>query len=216
MDEDNSRHAVQVLRMQVGDSMYLTDGQGHLLTAVIKNNHKKHCEVQISHIEEKPRSTPHVTIAIAPTKNNSRFEWFIEKAVELGVNKIIPLISKRTEKQKFKTTRIENILISAMLQSQQTWLTEMPEPIAFNTFISDKQYEQIKHKYIAHCNEGDKHTILPHSSSSIVLIGPEGDFTSDEIDAAIQKGYQAVTLGNTRLRTETAGIVAATLLRLMK
>lgn len=216
LDEDNSRHAVQVLRMKNGDSMHLTDGKGHLLTGIITNDHKKHCEVRISRIEEKQRAEPEVTIAIALTKNATRFEWFLEKAAELGINKVVPLISKRTEKQKFKIARLENILISAMLQSQQAWLLEMPEPVTFDVFITDEQYAAVDNKYIAHCMEGNKQTLQYLTSPSIILIGPEGDFTQEEIDAATGKGYQPVTLGHTRLRTETAGMAAAALLRITR
>lgn len=212
LDETNSKHAIQVLRMKTGDQMHLTDGKGHLITATIVNDHRKHCQVSVNFIEPKEKQGPEVTIAIALTKNTSRFEWFLEKAAELGVSRVIPLITKRTETEKFKEERFQNILVSAMLQSQQTWLLQMSAPVAFNKFIASP--EPVVNKYIAHCIETDKQLVKYSSSSSLVLIGPEGDFSQEEIEAALNKGYQPVTLGETRLRTETAGMVAATLLRI--
>lgn len=214
LDEDNSRHAIQVLRMKNGDSVHLTDGKGYLLTAVITNDHKKRCEVRVSQAVLKPRTGPEVTIAIAPTKNNSRFEWFLEKAAELGVSRVIPIVTKRTEKQNIKATRVENILISAMLQSRQTWLVETCEPMLFDALMRNDVYTAIQHKYIAHCIEGNKEVLKYTTASSIILIGPEGDFTLQEVEEALSKGYRPVTLGDTRLRTETAGMAAAALLRI--
>ncbi|GAB3425269.1 RsmE family RNA methyltransferase [Niabella aquatica] len=213
LDEDNSRHVVQVLRMKTGDAMHLTDGNGYLLTAVITNDHKKHCEVSINFIEPKPKTDPEVTIAIGLTKNAARFEWFLEKAAELGVSRVIPLITKRTEKQKFKEERLQNILVSAMLQSQQAWLLQLQAPVIFDDFIHTEAFQAVTNKYIAHCIESDKQSLQYQPAPSIILIGPEGDFTPEEITMALEKGYRPVTLGSTRLRTETAGMVAAALLR---
>ncbi|MCH5717046.1 RsmE family RNA methyltransferase [Niabella hibiscisoli] len=213
LDETNSKHAIQVLRMKVGDQMHLTDGKGHLITATIVNDHRKHCQVSVDFIEPKEKQGSEVTIAIALTKNASRFEWFLEKAAELGVSRVVPLITRRTETEKFKEERLQNILVSAMLQSQQTWLLQMSAPVDFNKFIATQEHTSATNKYIAHCIETDKQSLKYKSSSSLILIGPEGDFTAEEIEAALNSGYQPVTLGETRLRTETAGMVAATLLR---
>jgi 16S rRNA (uracil1498-N3)-methyltransferase len=214
LDETNSKHAIQVLRMKIGDQMHLTDGKGHLITASIVNDHRKHCQVSVDVIEPKEKRGAAVTVAIALTKNTSRFEWFLEKAAELGVSRVIPLITKRTETEKFKEERLHNILVSAMLQSQQTWLLQMSAPVDFNKFIADPEPVPAAQKYIAHCIETDKQYLKYSSSPSLILIGPEGDFTPEEIEAALNKGYQPVTLGETRLRTETAGMVAATILRI--
>ncbi len=192
--------------------MHLTDGKGHLIKADIRNDHKKHCEVEILDIRKTEKNYPEVTIAIAPTKNAGRFEWFLEKAAELGVSRVVRLLTKRTERQKSKKERLQNILVSAMLQSQQTWLLQLDEPVEFGEFIASP-CNDIPHKYIAHCLESDKQPLKYQPSSSIILIGPEGDFTSEEIELAIAKDYKSVTLGPTRLRTETAGMVAAALLR---
>ena len=213
LDEDNSRHAIQVLRMKNGDLMHLTNGNGQLLTAVVTNDHKKHCEVRVDVIEPKPKAGPEVTIAVALTKNTARFEWFLEKAAELGVSRVVPLLTRRTEKQKFKEERLQNILVSAMLQSQQTWLLQLQAPVVFDDFMQAEAFQGVTNKYIAHCIETDKQSLQYQTTSSLILIGPEGDFTEEEITMALEKGYKPVTLGSTRLRTETAGMVAAALLR---
>ncbi len=212
LDETNSKHAIQVLRMKLGDQMHLTDGKGHLITATIVNDHRKHCQVSVDFIEPREKQGAEVAIAIALTKNTGRFEWFLEKAAELGVSRVIPLITKRTETEKFKEERFQNILVSAMLQSQQTWLLQMSTPVDFNKFIANPG--PVVNRYIAHCIETDKQSVKYSSAPSLILIGPEGDFTPEEIEAALNNGYQPVTLGETRLRTETAGMVAATLLRI--
>lgn len=212
LDEDNSRHIIQVLRMKTGQLLNLTDGNGHLLTAIITDEHKKHCTVQIEQTEIKPAPERKITIAISLLKNTSRFEWFLEKATEIGVNSIIPLICDRTEKEKFRADRLQGILVSAMLQSQQSWLPVLHEPVEYKNVFTIETVKSASAKFIAHCEDtNDKRPISP-ANSSIILIGPEGDFTPAEIEQALQQNFIPVTLGNTRLRTETAGMVAATLL----
>lgn len=214
LDENNSRHVVQVLRMQAGEALHLTDGKGHLLTAFIADPHKKHCSVNVTEAVFSPPRHPRVTIAISLLKNANRFEWFLEKATEIGVAAIIPLISERTEKERAKTERLQQILISALLQSRQVWLPQMPEPIRYADFIKDRGFHSTTRKFIAHCLEDEKYSLKDQQTDadSIILIGPEGDFTTEEIGAALTSGYQPVTLGASRLRTETAGVVAAALL----
>lgn len=215
LDEATSKHMVQVLRMQNGEQLQLTNGKGILFTAEIADNNRKKCSVKVIKSNNQQRSTNNISIAISPVKNNTRFEWFLEKATEIGVNAIIPLICTRTEKTVFKSDRMKSILVSAMLQSQQTWLPVLHEPTKFNALIRSSTQQQ---KFIAHCIDGAKRSLTDLNneslSSKIILIGPEGDFTADEIDLALQNQFSAVTLGATRLRTETAGIVAATLLKL--
>jgi 16S rRNA (uracil1498-N3)-methyltransferase len=212
LDEDTSRHVVQVLRMKGGEKLNLTDGKGNLITAEITDGHKKYCAVSVidsrftSHVSRK------ITIAISLLKNANRFEWFLEKATEIGVSEIVPLICQRTEKQKFRYERMKGICISAMLQSQQGWLPELHEPKQFNQ-VTIEQFDN-RQKFIAHCDESnDKKQLSTFQSfnSSIILIGPEGDFTKDEIKLALENSFVPVSLGETRLRTETAGIVAASL-----
>ena len=217
LDEDNSKHIIQVLRMKPGEQLQLTDGLGNLLTTVILDDHKKKCRVQIQAVSKQPRREKKVTIGISLLKNASRFEWFLEKATEIGVTEIIPLLCERTERQHFRQDRLQNILVSAMLQSQQAWLPVMRSPIPVTELIESPGHDQL---FIAHCLEEKKIALAdaaqPASgwaaSAQLILIGPEGDFSPKEIGSAIQHRFLPVTLGETRLRTETAGIVAATLL----
>ena len=226
LTEETSKHIIQVLRMKEGEHLQLTNGKGEILTTEIITGHKKGAEVRVvstSHIA--PR-TSHITIAISLIKNNSRFEWFLEKATEIGISEIIPLICGRTEKQHFRYDRMRNILISAMLQSQQAWLPVLHEPVNFNQVIKNPT---LHNKFIAHCDEDEKvnlakiltykdvepSQVLPMGEDlggAIILIGPEGDFTKEEIELAKQNNFIAVSLGDTRLRTETAGMVACVLL----
>ncbi|MES2429844.1 MAG: 16S rRNA (uracil(1498)-N(3))-methyltransferase [Bacteroidota bacterium] len=212
-DEDTSKHIVQVLRMQNGEQLQLTDGKGNLFTTEITNNNKKSCKVEILTTDHRPQTDRKVSIAISIVKNTSRFEWFLEKATEIGVNEIVPLICTRTEKQHFRYDRMKTIVVSAMLQSQQVWLPLLHEPIKFSQFIEQPGEHQ---KLIAHCLDDEKqqlsHLQISKSSNLQIAIGPEGDFTNEEIQLAMSNNFIPVSLGHTRLRTETAGIVAATLL----
>jgi 16S rRNA (uracil1498-N3)-methyltransferase len=218
LDEENSKHIVQVLRMKEGEQLHLTDGKGNLITAEITDDHKKHCEVRIVATINHQPATRKITIAISLLKNSSRFEWFLEKATEIGINEIIPLICERSEKQKFREDRMKNILVSAMLQSQQCWLPVLHKPIDYQLLFRQQDVIDASQKFIAHCIEDEKRNLsdLVNESlpSQIILIGPEGDFTSEEVQLAIQNHFTTVSLGETRLRAETAGVVAATLLRI--
>lgn len=217
LDEDTSKHISAVLRMKKGDALNLTDGKGNLITSEITNAHKKHCTVVVKSKIQIPKSKITVTIAISLIKNSSRFEWFLEKAAEIGINEIIPLLCERTEKEKFRFERMQGILVSAMIQSQQAWLPVLSEPRLFKSVTGQSQHDQ---KFIAHCADGDKGNLADllnsNLSSQIILIGPEGDFTHAEIEWATKHQFTAVSLGEARLRTETAGIVAAALLRANK
>ena len=217
LNEENSRHIVQVLRMAEGRQINITDGLGSICTAEILEAHKKKCIVKILDTLIQIAPAKKVCIAISPVKNSSRFEWFLEKATEIGVTEIVPLLCERTEKQHLKFERLRGILISAMLQSQQDWLPILHEPIKFKKFVEENKSNN---KFIAHCDEQNKislkeitiqlsNQLINHST---ILIGPEGDFTQEEIELALQNDFTPVALGNTRLRTETAALVAATLL----
>lgn len=214
LNEETSKHVVQVLRMKAGESLNITDGKGNLVTAVITEAHKKHCVVKKTAASFQPQAERRISIAISLVKNPSRFEWFLEKATELGVNEMIPLICERTERQHFRYERMKGILVSAMLQSQQVWLPQLHETIPFEQLMKLKLDNPVK--LIAHCEESEKQQLsnlqINKSSNSIILIGPEGDFTSTEIELALQHEYSPVALGETRLRTETAGVAAAVLL----
>jgi len=216
LDEENSKHIVQVLRMKEGERLNLTDGRGNLFLSEISEAHKKKCSVQIVEHTKKLSPAKKVCIAVSPVKNTGRFEWFLEKATEMGVSEIVPLLCHRTEKQHFRHDRMKGILVSAMLQSQQVWLPVLHEGIKFEKYI-----EYIKsgssQKFIAHCDEQNKTSLrgwLNRSThqlinSSTILIGPEGDFTKEEIALALENDFIPVALGDTRLRTETAAMVAA-------
>jgi 16S rRNA (uracil1498-N3)-methyltransferase len=233
LNEDNSRHVIQVLRMRPGEALRLTDGKGALLDGVILDDHKKKCRVSIKAGTAEPPRTNQVTIAISPVKNTARFEWFLEKATEIGVSTIIPLLCERTERQSFRTDRLRNILVSAMLQSQQAWLPTLTEPTPLPRLLSQTLTGPA---YIAHLLDppdrwrpsalGGSTTarspasatsslaslLPPDRSNSLILIGPEGDFSPKEVETALAAKLIPVSLGHNRLRTETAGIVAATLL----
>ena len=219
LDEETSKHVVQVLRMKEGAMLNLTDGKGHLLTAEVTVAHKNHCTVLVRNVEHEARPARQIIIAISLLKNTNRFEWFLEKAAELGVSAIIPLRCERTEKEKFRYDRLKNILVSAMLQSQQVWLPKLYEPKEFRhikTWLPEDFESDNWNNFIAHCLPDDKQPLSQVAISapehSLICIGPEGDFTPQEIQLALGLDFVPVSLGNTRLRTETAGIVAATLL----
>lgn len=213
LNEETSKHIVQVLRMKIGEPLLLTDGRGNLLTCEISDAQKKKCVVKVQELRHKAQVTRKISIAISLLKNANRFEWFLEKATELGIAEIIPTICLRTEKQHFRYDRMKNILISAMLQSQQVWLPSLKEPMQFNEIILHANHSQ---KFIAHCINDVKVSLSDamntSTSSQIILIGPEGDFTNEEIGNAFKNHFVPVALGETRLRTETAGIVAAAIL----
>ncbi len=214
LDEDNSRHVVGVLRMEAGEGLHLTDGKGLLLTAVIAEAHKKKCRLTITGTEQVTAPARATAIGISLVKNPVRLEWFLEKATEIGITEIFPLLCARTEKQHFRADRMKNVLISALLQSRQAWLPILHAPVKFDAVTDVQGYQQ---KFIAHCIAEEKQSLaaglINAAAGQLVLIGPEGDFTPAEIAQAVQKGFLPVALGPTRLRTETAGIVAAVLLQ---
>lgn len=216
LDEDSSRHIVSVLRMKEEEQLHLTDGKGNLVTATIADAHKKHCSVHILSSTYQPEPERKTTVAISLLKNISRFEWFLEKATELGVYEIAPLLCSRTERQHFRQERMQGVLISAMLQSRQCWLPQMHAPMAFNQFLST--IPDGTDKLIAHCEESEKHSLAlfkRQHSRAVICIGPEGDFDHGEISSALEQQFIPVSLGQNRLRTETAAVVAATLLQLV-
>ena len=212
LSEESSKHVVQVLRMKEGEEINITNGKGDLLISSIVIANKRKTEVTITNRISFPKPNQKIAIAISPVKNNNRFEWFLEKATEIGVSEIIPLICNRTEKNSMKMERMHNIMISAMLQSRQVWVPELKETVQFAEIVKAIGYQQ---KFIAHCCDSEKKSLKDFDNgtpSRIILIGPEGDFTENEITAAGQNNFIPVSLGETRLRTETAGIVAAALL----
>ncbi len=206
-----SNHCVRVLRMQKGENILITDGKGGLFEAVFEKADKKQSLVKIVDYQLIPAPRKKISIAISPLKNAGRMEWFLEKATEIGIKEIRLLHCERTERNYFKADRFKNILTGALIQSRQTYLPALHEPEDFKAAIVAGDYGE---KLIAHCMEGEKTRLtgIADEASVQILIGPEGDFTGEEIEFALQKGYQPVSLGENRLRTETAGLVAATLL----
>lgn len=208
-DKDESRHIVKVLRKKEGDIIHMSNGNGFLFTSEITFASEKKTEVKITNEQRFEPAQYYLHLAVAPTKMNDRYEWFLEKATEIGINEITPLICEHSERTAFKAERFEKILQSAMKQSLQYYLPKLNEPVPFKNFIADKKEGQL---FIAHCEETDKKllkTELKQKQNVTLLIGPEGDFSSKEIELALANGYVPVSLGNTRLRTETAAVVAA-------
>ncbi|WP_276485289.1 RsmE family RNA methyltransferase [Paraflavitalea pollutisoli] len=218
LPEEASKHIIQVLRKHVGDQVQLTDGLGNLLTAEIVDDHKKKCSVRIVDAHYTAPAARTITVAISLLKNASRIEWFLEKVTEIGVQAIIPLICERTEREHFRHDRMNSILISAMLQSQQSWLPILHQPVGYEQLFRLEEVMKHEQKLIAHCLESNRKELREEAQraagSQLILIGPEGDFTPAEIDLALQHEFTPVVMGHNRLRTETAGVVAATLLKI--
>ena len=212
IDREESRHIVKVLRKKVGDTIYITNGKGILFTTVIDVINKNSTELKIINSKKESKSKFHINIAVAPTKNNDRIEWFVEKSTEIGVNTISTVMCEKSERKKIKIDRLEKITISAMKQSLQLHKPIIQELVSFEEFIKNCKSDN---KFIAHCKENEKLFLGDcelNSNTITVLIGPEGGFSQKEIGLAEENGFISVSLGNTRLRTETAAIVATQLL----
>ncbi len=214
-DKDESKHIVKVLRKSEGDRLQITDGQGHIYQARIETADPSQCRVQILDARKQVPKRHHLHLAVAPTKNNNRYEWFVEKATEIGAHEITPLICDRSEKKNVKLERLEKLVVSAMKQSLRTFLPKINEPITFKEFVQTQREGSC---FIAHCEEEErsdlKRRITPDTPITI-LIGPEGDFTEPEIKLSYEHGYMPVTLGEARLRTETAALVACTIVTMI-
>ena len=218
---DEAMHALRVLRMKIGDEMVLMDGQGNYYRAEVTLAHTKHCFYEIK--EQMPQERQwlgHIHLAIAPTKMMDRIEWMTEKAVEVGLDELSFLNCQFSERRLVKIPRLEKIMISAVKQSHKAWTTKLNEIVAFDAFIKQPREGC---KYIAHCYEEVPRTYLfdelrqlSASDDATVLIGPEGDFSIDEIRQAVAAGYVSVHLGKSRLRTETAGLSAVMMMQLAK
>lgn len=212
LSETSSKHCVQVLRMEEGEPIDLTNGQGGLFHANILVAHKKNAVVGIKEAIQTARPTQSLHLGISLLKNAVRLEWLFEKATEMGVTAITPLLCERTIHERFKTERMGQIIQSAMIQSQQTWLPNLNEPTPYLQFIAGTAAAQ---KLIAHCEPTNKMSIksIAASNDLTLLIGPEGDFAPSEIEAALANHFTPIDLGPTRLRTETAGIFALSVLK---
>ena len=206
-DKEESKHIVKVLRKLEGSILHITNGKGFLFICEIILASEKKCVVKINESQFTEARNFRIHMVVAPTKMNDRYEWFLEKAAEIGVDEITPIICDHSERKIIKTERFDKILISAMKQSNQMYLPVLNEPIKLTDFLSKEISGQ---KFIAHCEETDKVELkdrIEKQQHYTLLIGPEGDFSTNEINKALASGYLPVALGNTRLRTETAAIV---------
>ena len=212
LNEISSKHCVQVLRMQENQRVDITNGLGYLFEATILTAHKKNTLVQIQSEKFIAAPSQKITLGIGLLKNLTRLEWLLEKATEMGVYEIMPLLCEHTLFEKFKLERFQNILQSAMIQSQQVWLPLLATPVKFKEAIQNQKQAQ---KLIAHCEAADKLDIkkIEAASDCLLLIGPEGDFSQAEIELASAHHFQAIHLGPTRLRTETAALFALSVLK---
>jgi 16S rRNA (uracil1498-N3)-methyltransferase len=216
LSPEESRHCVKVLRLKTGDIVHLTDGNGNLYTTKLVIDHDKHCELEIISTEPKyGKRNFHLQMAVAPTKNISRFEWFLEKATEVGIDSVIPIICENSERYNVNMERLNKVVISAMKQSLKTYLPEILKPVRFNDLIARKTNSE---KYIAHCSESfheELKQIIKPQNDTLIYIGPEGDFSPEEIKMAINSGIKPVRIGKSRLRTETAALVACITINLI-
>jgi len=209
LNEEESKHCVRVLRLQSGDKIQLIDGRGSFYTASITDPHPKKTQLQIISVQKDFHKRNHyLHVAIAPTKNIERLEWFLEKATEIGIDEISLIICQRSERKEAKTDRLNKIITSAIKQSVKAWHPVLNEPIALSKLITAPFEGQ---KFIAHCEPGDRFTLkneIKPFGKYLILIGPEGDFTPKEIADALNNDFKAITLGESRLRTETAALEA--------
>ncbi|MBT8283687.1 MAG: 16S rRNA (uracil(1498)-N(3))-methyltransferase [Muriicola sp.] len=210
LSPDESKHLLKVLRKKKGDHFHVTNGKGWIFTAALDNTDLKKATANVVSSEKRHPKMHYLHMAVAPTKSNDRFEWFLEKATEIGINEITPIICERSERKTLKVERLEKVIQGAMKQSKRAYLPVLNPAISMKEFL-EKEHKGIR--FIAHCHEEEKmelkRRIAPDKRITI-LIGPEGDFTEEEVDLAYEKGFLSVSLGESRLRTETAAIYACT------
>jgi 16S rRNA (uracil1498-N3)-methyltransferase len=208
LNEEESTHAVRALRLKAGDLITLVDGRGSRYLARITETNHKQCKTEIvEHQAEYGKRPYRLHIGIAPTKNIDRFEWFIEKATEIGIDEITPLLCEHSERKQVNTERLQRVMIAAMKQSQKAYLPQLCKMVAFAEWLKTQNTE---HRYIAHCNESNRtllQTAYQPKQDAVIAIGPEGDFSMKELTQALNDGFTGITLGESRLRTETAGVV---------
>jgi len=216
LDASESMHCVKVMRLKPGAMIQVADGKGTICKAEILNDNSRACQLRIISRDFHEDSLGYfLEIAIAPTKNMDRLEWFVEKATEIGISRISPIICERSERRHIRTDRLEKIALSAMKQSVKSWLPEISEPVSFSDWMKQPREGN---RLIAHCFDSLKTEItqLKIEDSVCLLIGPEGDFSPEEVEIARSNGYKEISLGDFRLRTETAGLMAVTAVHLMK
>ena len=210
--EEESAHCVRVLRYEKGDEILLTDGRGSTYQARITNPHPRHCEFEVLSQEKQEKThNIYLHVAIAPTKNIERLEWMVEKCTEIGVDEITPLLCRFSERKNLRNDRLEKIILSAAKQSLTPYLPKLNELTDFDALMQMYGGNEHIDKYIAHCYKEEKRELkdaITKGRDVLILIGPEGDFSQQEVERAIQEGFKPVGLGRSRLRTETAGVVA--------
>jgi len=219
LNEEESKHAIRVLRLKIGDRIRLIDGKGGFYDATITDDHPKRCTVAVTTITKDAGKRSWILhIAIAPTKSNDRTEWFVEKAVEIGIDTISLLDCANSERSVVKTERLQKLAISAIKQSMKAYLPELREMQDFKKFIAVAA-NFTGEKLIAHCNNREA---LPHlkkvymaQQNALILIGPEGDFNPEEVKLALENGFQEISLGASRLRTETAALYACAVVNIL-
>jgi len=207
-DKEESKHIIKVLRKKDGDILHVTNGLGYLFETQITLASENKCTVEVLSVEKKAEAPFKLHLVVAPTKMNDRYEWFLEKATEIGIHEITPIICDRSERKVINKDRFEKIILTAMKQSNELYLPKLNDAVTFKEFFKETIGGQ---KLIAHCEETDKKTlksVLKPNQDVTILIGPEGDFSEKEIALALENEFSAVSLGNTRLRTETAAVVA--------
>lgn len=220
LSEEESKHAVRVLRLNVGDQVQLIDGVGGFYEAEIAGAHPKRTQLRILNYTAKfQKPNYHLHIAVAPTKNIDRIEWFLEKATEIGIQEITPIISEHSERKEVKTERLNKVIVSAMKQSLKAYMPLLNEAISLDAFLNKEGEDKDLKKAIAHCEEDAEKKYLnqefERGQRYLILIGPEGDFSPSEIEKAISAGFIPVSLGEARLRTETAALYACTEIALL-
>ncbi len=207
-NKEESNHIIKVLRKKNGDSLHITNGNGWLFTATITTANAKKCCIDILKKEQKPKPTYHLHLVVAPTKNNDRYEWFLEKATEIGVHEITPIIGENSERKIIKHERYNKIIQAALKQSLRLYMPQLNNAITFKEFLVKNKFANT---YIATCEDVPKkrlEQLVKPNENVVILIGPEGDFSQNEITSALDKKYTFITLGTNRLRTETAAILA--------
>lgn len=213
LPEEESKHCIKVLRLKKGDIIHLSDGIGNLFETVIAEDHPKRCLLEVINVlNEYGKKDFKVHMAVAPTKNINRFEWFLEKATEIGVDEITPLICEHSERKIIKPERLKKVITAAMKQSLKAY-----HPVLNETIIFKKLIKQYKNGYIAYCSDEFRDhlkSVYQKGEDALILIGPEGDFSTQEVEMAIEAGFKPVSLGSSRLRTETAAIAACHIINL--
>jgi 16S rRNA (uracil1498-N3)-methyltransferase len=214
LDSEESYHCIKVLRLRIGSLVHLTDGKGNLFEGLIESEDPKRCLVSIQSFTYFQKKPFYLHLAVAPTKNIDRFEWFLEKATEIGIDEITPLICEHSERSVIRTDRLKKILVSAMKQSMNLHMPKLNESIKFKDFLRQEFSGQKFIGYVEEKQEIHITEMYTPGSDALILIGPEGDFSKAEVSMATKSGFSAISLGPSRLRTETAGIVATMIVNL--